>query len=146
MTTDLALYLGLFWNAFLAATLLPAFSELALAGLLKAEMGTPSVLLFFATAGNVAGSVVNWGMGRSLNRFQHRRWFPFKAEKLQRAQAQFARFGYWSLLFSWLPIVGDPLTLVAGMLRTPFFLFLPLVITGKALRYAVIIISISGSF
>lgn len=138
MLTDIAIYGGLFWNAFIAATLLPAFSEIALAALLQA--GNNSVLLFLAaTSGNVAGSIVNWWLGKGIAGYGHKRWFPFRPDHIEKATRHFNRFGKWSLLMAWLPVVGDPLTLVAGILKTPFPLFLVLVTLGKAARYGFII-------
>ncbi|QEE47971.1 DedA family protein [Rhizobium sp. WL3] len=136
--TALATYLGLFLAAFLAATIVPAQSEAVLVGLILA--GDQPVLLLFlvATTGNVLGSVVNWLLGRFIEHFRHRPWFPVSQDKLARAEAWYRRFGIWSLLLSWVPIIGDPLTVVAGVLRTPFPTFLVLVTIAKAGRYAVL--------
>lgn len=138
MITALATYLGLFLAAFLAATIVPAQSEAVLVGLILA--GDRPVLLLFlvATTGNVLGSVVNWLLGRFIEHFRHRPWFPVSQDKLARAEAWYRRFGIWSLLLSWVPIIGDPLTVVAGILRTPFPTFLLLVTIAKAGRYAVL--------
>lgn len=138
MITALATYLGLFLAAFLAATIVPAQSEAVLVGLILA--GDQPVLLLFlvATTGNVLGSVVNWLLGRFIEHFRHRPWFPVSQDKLARAEAWYRRFGIWSLLLSWVPIIGDPLTVVAGILRTPFLTFLLLVTIAKAGRYAVL--------
>lgn len=92
-----------------------------------------------ATLGNTLGSCVNWYLGYEILRFQNRRWFPVSNNSLQRAERHFKRYGYWSLLFAWLPVVGDPLTFVAGMLRMHFGTFLLLVLVGKGLRYAVVL-------
>ena len=92
-----------------------------------------------ATLGNTLGAAVNWLLGRYLNRFESRSWFPFKPEKLHRAQAWFQRYGCWSLLLSWLPIGGDALTFIAGIMRVRFSLFLLLTALGKGIRYAVVI-------
>jgi membrane protein YqaA with SNARE-associated domain len=136
--TALATYLGLFLAAFLAATIVPAQSEAVLVGLIVA--GDQPVLLLFlvATTGNVLGSVVNWLLGRFIEHFRHRPWFPVSQDKLARAEAWYRRYGIWSLLLSWVPIIGDPLTVVAGILRTPFPTFLLLVTIAKAGRYAVL--------
>ena len=131
-------YLSLFGIAFLAATLLPAQSELTLAGLLAAGRYDPWLLVLAATAGNVLGSLVNWAIGRFLNGHRDRKWFPVSPDALDRAERIFARWGAWALLFSWLPLVGDPLTLVAGLLRMRLRLFLPLVLIAKAGRYLAI--------
>jgi len=141
--TDLAIYFTLFWNAFIAATLLPALSEVTLASLVAASVGKPIFLFAAATTGNVAGSALNWWLGFRLADFRHRKWFPFSEEHISRASRHFNHYGTWSLLFAWLPIVGDPLTLVAGMFKTRFSLFLVLVTVGKAVRYGVIILIIS---
>jgi membrane protein YqaA with SNARE-associated domain len=132
---DLAAYAGLFAAALAAATILPLQSEAALVGLLLTGRFPVALLLLVATAGNVLGSVVNWWLGRQVARFQHRRWFPASPAALARAQRWYRRFGRWSLLLSWLPLVGDPLTLVAGTLRERLLPFLLLVTLAKAGRY-----------
>lgn len=135
---DLIVYGGLLAVSFLAATLLPAQSEAVLAGLLLADRQPAALLVLVASLGNVAGSAVNWWLGRGIERFHSRRWFPVSEAGLARAQAWFSRLGQWCLLFAWLPVVGDPLTLVAGIMRVPFGPFLALVATGKVARYLVI--------
>jgi membrane protein YqaA with SNARE-associated domain len=132
------IYLSLMFTGFLAATLIPASSE-ALLLVLFQQGYTPWLLWLAATIGNTLGSCVNWFLGREIVRFRDRRWFPVSLQQLQKAQALFNRYGTWSLLLAWLPVVGDPLTLVAGVLRVRFVLFLMLVATGKGLRYAVVI-------
>ena len=131
-------YLSLFFSGLLAATLFPASSEVLLVALLQ-QGYTPWWLFVAATAGNTLGSCVNWWLGIQLRRFQHKRWFPVSPGALEKARLQFQRFGSWSLLFSWLPVLGDPLTLVAGVLKVRFALFLLLVASGKALRYALLL-------
>ncbi|WP_442970659.1 YqaA family protein [Roseomonas sp. USHLN139] len=135
---DLAAYAGLFLAALLAASLLPAQSEAALAGLLLTGRYSVPLLLLVATAGNVLGSLLNWWLGRQITRFQHRRWFPVGPAALARAQRWYRRAGRWSLLLSWLPLVGDPLTLVAGTLRERLLPFLILVTLAKGGRYLVL--------
>ncbi|HYG87571.1 MAG TPA: YqaA family protein [Azospirillum sp.] len=136
---DLTAYGGLFLAALVAATLFPAQSELLLAGLSASGSYDTGALLLVATVGNVLGSVVNWALGRYLMHFRDRRWFPVKPAQIDRASAWFRRFGAWTLLFAWLPFVGDPLTLVAGILRVDLRLFVLLVTLGKATRYAVVV-------
>jgi membrane protein YqaA with SNARE-associated domain len=128
----------LFGSAFVAATLLPLQSEAVLVALLVAGAQGPGLLIAVATAGNVLGSVVNWLLGRYLLRFRGRRWFPVSERQLVRAQGWYGRYGRWSLLASWLPVVGDPLTLVAGVMRERFWVFLLLVTAAKAGRYGVL--------
>lgn len=128
-------------SAFLSATLLPGSSEAVLIGLLAAAQGTPVLLIAAASLGNIAGAVVNWGMGRYFLHFRDRSWFPLKDATNARAQAWFARYGSWSLLFSWVPVVGDPLTLIAGVMQVPFARFLIVVGIGKVLRYVMIVVA-----
>lgn len=92
-------------------------------------------LLAVATTGNVLGSVLNWLLGRSIERYRHKRWFPVSEGKLEKAQQAYHRFGRWSLLLSWVPIIGDPLTVVAGVMREPFWSFLLIVMLAKTTRY-----------
>ena len=129
---------GLFLSSFLAATLLPAQSELALAGLLSHDVAAPALLVGVATLGNTLGSLVNWLLGRWAHRLGQRRWFPLKGDALRKAEAWYHRYGRWSLLLSWAPVIGDPLTLAAGLLREPLLPFLLLVLLAKLGRYLVI--------
>ena len=131
-------YTGLFFSALIAATILPMQSESVLVGLLLASTYPVSTLVIVATVGNVLGAVINWYLGRYLLRFQQRRWFPSSGPQLKRAQNWYRRYGRWSLLGSWLPIVGDPLTVVAGVMREPLLPFLLLVTISKATRYLVL--------
>ncbi|AFL54606.1 membrane protein YqaA with SNARE-associated domain [Sinorhizobium fredii] len=98
-----------------------------------------TALFFAATGGNVLGALVNFALGRFAIRFENRRWFPVSPQARQKAEALFGRYGQPVLLFSWLPIVGDPLTLAAGLLRTPLAVFLAYVTIGKAARYAALL-------
>tara|TARA_B100001540_G_scaffold304984_1_gene315339 strand:- start:1167 stop:1592 length:426 start_codon:yes stop_codon:yes gene_type:complete len=131
-------YLALFFTALLAATLLPAYSEVVFAGMVAAGYD-PLALWLWASAGNTLGSVVNWGIGRYLLHFQGRRWFPFRQETLGPAQRWFQRYGVWSLLMAWLPVGGDALTFVAGIMRVRFGVFLLLTAIGKSARYAILL-------
>lgn len=132
-------YLLLFGSAFLAATVLPFYSEIVLYLLLE-DGANPWVLLAIATCGNTLGSLVNWGLGRYLLHFQDRRWFYFSKAQIARAQAWFQHRGVWCLLLAWLPVGGDALTLIAGVMRVPIPLFLALVAVGKCVRYAFVIL------
>lgn len=134
---DFAAYAGLFAAAFLAATLLPAQSEALVVGMLLADYA-PWWVLLVASLGNVLGSVTNWLLGRGIERFRDRRWFPANPAALARAEGWYRRYGKWSLLLAWVPIIGDPLTVVAGVLQEPFLAFLLLVTIAKVGRYLVI--------
>jgi membrane protein YqaA with SNARE-associated domain len=136
--SDLAVHAGLFAVAFVAATLLPTQSEIALAGLLIAGEQPAVLLLAVASIGNVAGSAANWALGRGVARWRDRRWFPVRPEALARAEGWYRRWGRWSLLLSWMPVIGDPLTVAAGVLREPLLAFLVLVTVAKVARYLVV--------
>lgn len=131
-------YLSLFLVSFVAATLLPAYSEVVFAGLLAAGHA-PVALWAWATAGNTLGAVVNYLLGRYLLHFQDRRWFPFRPGTLDRGQRWFQRYGVWSLLMAWAPVGGDALTFVAGVMRVRFEIFLVLTGIGKGARYAILL-------
>jgi membrane protein YqaA with SNARE-associated domain len=137
---DAGVLFGLFLTCLLAATVVPFSSELALAGVARASSIDDALLWAVATAGNTLGSVVNWILGRWGARYRDRPWFPVKPPAYEKASARFRHYGIWSLLFSWLPIVGDALTLVAGALGVRFLTFLVLVALGKGARYAVLLL------
>jgi len=125
--------------AFVAATLLPAQSEAVFVGLLAAKTVDPLALFLTASLANTAGSILNWWLGRLIARHGVDR-LPTRVrpdpKRFAQAQGLFARFGWPSLLLAWVPIVGDPLTFVAGTLNYPFLRFTFLVLIGKAGRYA----------
>jgi membrane protein YqaA with SNARE-associated domain len=130
-----AVYGGLFATAFAAATILPAQSEAALAALLATGSFSPATLVLVASIGNVLGSTVNWVLGRGIERFRDRPWFPVRPAALGRAMGWYRRYGRWSLLLSWVPVIGDPLTVVAGVLREPLWSFVAIVAVAKIARY-----------
>jgi membrane protein YqaA with SNARE-associated domain len=134
-----ASYTGLFLSAFLAATIFPASSEVVLTGLAATGEYHHGWLLVVASTGNTLGSVVNWLLGRFCLRWKDRPWFPAKPDALDQATVWFNRYGVWSLLLSWIPIIGDPITLVAGVLKVQFWKFLVLVAVAKTIRYMVVL-------
>jgi len=127
----------LFFSALISSTLFPGGSEVLLLYRLN-EGGAVLALVLIATAGNVLGSLITYAMGRLGNEAVHRRWLRISPEQSARAEQWFARFGKPALLFAWLPIVGDPLCLVAGLLRCGLLPFLLLVTIGKLLRYTLL--------
>ena len=129
------IYLSLFAISFLAATILPFSSELMLAGLIATSNYDNFLLLIFASLGNILGSTINWVLGFYSRNLTANKWFPFKLSQIESSSKWFNKFGKWSLLFAWVPIMGDPLTLVAGLLRVKFLEFLLLVSIGKVSRY-----------
>jgi membrane protein YqaA with SNARE-associated domain len=129
--------LALALSAFTSATILPGTSEALLLALAAVPAAPYWLLLTVASAANVAGSCVNWLIGRLAAQLRGTRWFP-EGETLARAERFWARWGKWSLLLSWAPFVGDPLTVVAGLLRVPFPTFLIIVAVAKTTRYAAV--------
>ena len=136
--TDLLAYGGLFLIALGAATFMPLQSETALVGLLLADY-SPGLLLLVASVGNVLGATINWGVGRAIDRYRDSRWFPVAPAMLDRAQQWYRRYGRWSLLLSWAPMIGDPITIVAGVLQERLAVFLLLVTIAKVGRYLAVI-------
>lgn len=141
---SLLIYIGLFSVSFLAATVVPAQSEAVLLGLLMTGAYPAWALLLVASAGNILGSCLNWLIGLFLTRLEGRKWFPVRRENLRKAEAWYHRYGRWSLLLSWVPVIGDPLTVVAGILREPFAIFLAIVGIAKTGRYLFIYVLQQG--
>ena len=131
-------YTSLFLSAFLAATVLPLSSEAVLAALVASDGFVLWLLVALASIGNTLGACVNWTLGRYCLHWQDRKWFPVSRPALERASRWFSRYGQYSLLFAWVPIAGDPLTVTAGLLKLRFSRFLLLVAVGKILRYVVV--------
>ena len=132
-------YAALFISALIAATLVPMQSEAVLVGLLLVGEKPVAWLVVVATAGNVIGAIINWYLGKLLLRCQSYSWFPISENRLNRARTWYSQYGRWSLLGSWLPIVGDPITVVAGTLGERFVPFLILVTISKGLRYVFVV-------
>ena len=128
-------YLSLLLISFLAATVLPLSSELVLIGLLNMNEHNSFTLVAIASLVNILGSVFNWLLGFYLLKLINKKWFPFKENQINDAAERLNKFGVWSLLFAWVPIIGDPLTFIAGILKINFLLFLVLVSFGKISRY-----------
>lgn len=137
-------YFLLFISAFGAATLLPLQSEAVLVTLLLKGQYSALLLISIATLGNVLGSCVNWWLGLKIEQFKHRKWFPVSEKRLQQAQSFYHKYGFYSLLLSWTPIIGDPITLVAGLFKENFWRFLGIVMIAKAGRYLFIYWVIMG--
>jgi membrane protein YqaA with SNARE-associated domain len=128
---------GLAFSAFTSATILPGTSEAVLVALYVTGAAPASLLFAVASMANVAGSCINWLIGRSAAELRGTRWLP-EGNTLARAERWFHRWGKWSLLLAWTPFVGDPLTIVAGLLRVPFPTFLAFVAVAKTARYAAV--------
>jgi len=141
---DFSVYMGLFMAALLAATIVPMQSEAVLVGLLLTGEYPPGWLLAVASAGNILGAMLNWLLGCGVERFRHRPWFPVSEPRLCQAQRWYQRYGRWSLLLSWVPVIGDPLTVVAGVMRESFWVVLLIAGGAKILRYLVLMAATFG--
>lgn len=136
-------YFLLFLSAFGAATLLPLQSEAVLAALLLKNQHSAFLLILIATFGNVLGSCINWWLGLKIEQFKHKKWFPVSEKRLEQAQRFYHKYGFYSLLLSWTPVIGDPITLVAGLFKK-IFGALFMVLIAKAGRYIFIYWVITG--
>ena len=132
-------YFQLSLISFLAATILPFSSEVVLTTMYLSNSFEPYFLLIFASIGNIMGSITNWYLGKKITLFQNHKWFPVSPDKLERSRKYFQKYGLWSLLLAWVPIIGDPLTLLAGVLKVRFGIFFVLVSISKISRYVFIL-------
>jgi membrane protein YqaA with SNARE-associated domain len=130
-------YAGLFIAAFLAATILPLSSEVVLSALTLAGLN-PVSLVLVATTGNVLGSLLNYALGYWLSIELVKKWLKISEQEYIKAEQRFEKYGLFSLLFAWVPIIGDPLTLIAGVMRIRLTWFVILVSIGKLGRYSLI--------
>lgn len=142
---DYTVFLGLAGISFLAATIFPAQSEATMAGLQIAGY-PPFWLILVASVGNTLGAAVNWFLGKGIETYRDRRWFPVSPNRLDKASFWYQRWGKWSLLMSWMPVVGDALTVAAGVLRQPFGSFILIVAVAKTGRYIVLSLATAGFF
>ena len=138
MLSEAAALGGLFLAAFGAATILPFQSELVFVGLQLRDISPIWLLVLVASVGNTLGAAVNYVLGLWVERFRHHRWFPASEAQLDRAQRAYARWGVWTLLLSWAPFIGDPLTIVAGVMREPLWRFTLIVLVAKGGRYLIL--------
>ena len=132
-------YFQLLIISFLAATILPLSSELVLSTMLLTDSFDKYLLLVVASFGNIFGSSVNWYLGKKILIFKDKKWFPVNEKQIAKSEIYFKKYGIWSLLLAWVPIIGDPLTVIAGVLRVNFFTFLLLVSLSKTSRYIFLI-------
>ncbi len=132
-------YVNLTIISFLAATILPFSSEIILSAMILSKEYQLILLLFFASLGNICGSIINWYLGKKILIFEKRKWFPTTSNQLIRSQKIFNKYGLWSILLAWVPIIGDPITVLAGILKVSFFKFIILVTLSKVSRYIFLI-------
>ena len=131
-------YASLFISSFLSSTILPGHSEIILTAFIFLKKYPIIDLIFFASIGNILGSILNWCIGYFLTNLKDRKWFPINKLQLTRASKWFLKYGKWSLFFCWVPIIGDPLTIVAGIFRFPIHIFILIVSFAKTMRYLII--------
>ncbi|MDQ6976474.1 MAG: YqaA family protein [Mariprofundaceae bacterium] len=134
----------LFFSALVSATLFPGGSELLL--LYDIQQGSSKIgCIGIATVGNVMGSTITYAMGyygkktMQASRYRMPACLQVSPKRQQQAEVYFQRFGGIALLFAWLPVVGDPLCFVAGLLRFHWCWFVALVLLGKLGRYSAIV-------
>ena len=130
----------------MVATIIPFGSEAYFITLLSLEKYNHFILFVVASVGNVLGSLFNWICGFYINFFIKKSWFPINNKIIDRGNKLFTKHGKWSLLISWFPLIGDPITFAAGTLRYPIIPFLVLVSIGKVGRYLIIYLSIIWAF
>ena len=130
----------------MVATIIPFGSEAYFITLLSLEKYNHFILFVVASVGNVLGSLFNWICGFYINFFIKKSWFPINNKIIDRGNKLFIKYGKWSLLISWFPFIGDPITFAAGTLRYPIIPFLVLVSIGKVGRYLIIYLSIIWAF
>lgn len=137
--------------AFTAATLLPGGSEVVFLGLMAAEAAPPAALFVVAAIANTAGGMTSWWIGRLMvTGVESPRGqallarFRLDPAMMGRIQRLFGRFGWMTLLLCWMPVIGDPITLVAGMARYPLLATALLTGLARTLRYAVVWAAAAG--
>lgn len=130
----------LFISGFLSATLLPGGSEAGLIATLTLNQYSVTIVILVATLGNTLGGLINYWLGI---------WLPNKTnnkKQSHKAIRWLQQYGVWTLLLSWLPVIGDPLCLAAGWLRLSFWPCAILIALGKAVRYALLTAIFYGLF
>ncbi len=132
-------YSSLFILSFMASTVVPIGSEWLLISMAMKGFD-PVLIVSTATAGNTLGACTTYGVGIYGSTWMIQKLFRMDERAQKRAEKFYARYGIWSLLFSWLPIIGDPICFAGGLLRIHFGLFVLLVLAGKLFRYALLTI------
>ena len=135
---EIEVFITLFISSFISSTILPGHSEITLTAVIFLNKHPIINLIFIASLGNILGSILNWYLGFHFVKFKEKKWFPINKRQLEKASLWFLNYGKWSLFLSWVPFVGDPLTVVAGVLRVPIITFLIIVSISKILRYVIV--------
>ena len=139
-------YASLFISSFLSSTILPGHSEIILTAFIFLKKYPIIDLIFFASIGNILGSILNWCIGYFLTNLKDRKWFPINKSQLTRASSWFLKYGKWTLFLSWVPIIGDPLTIIAGIFRIPIYTFILIISLAKTMRYVFISLVVTNVF
>ena len=139
-------YASLFISSFLSSTILPGHSEIILTAFIFLKKYPIIDLIFFASIGNIFGSILNWCIGYFLTNLKDNKWFPINKSQLTRASSWFLKYGKWTLFLSWVPIIGDPLTIIAGIFRVPIQTFICIVSLAKTMRYVFISLVVINVF
>ena len=139
-------YASLFISSFLSSTILPGHSEIILTAFIFLKKYPIIDLIFFASIGNILGSILNWCIGYFLTNLKDRKWFPINKSQLTRASSWFLKYGKWTLFLSWVPIIGDTLTIIAGIFRVPIHTFIFIVSLAKTMRYVFISLVVTNVF
>ena len=135
---EIEVFITLFLSSFISSTIFPGYSEITLTTFIFLNKYNIINLIFIASLGNILGSILNWYLGFHFVKFKEKKWFPINKRQLEKASLWFLNYGKWSLFLSWVPFVGDPLTVVAGVLRVPIITFLIIVSISKILRYVIV--------
>jgi membrane protein YqaA with SNARE-associated domain len=139
-------YFILFISSFVSSTILPGNSELTLTAFISQREYETMYLIIIASIGNVSGSIVNWYLGLNFIKFKNKKWFPFKEKNIKNSSKWFLKYGKWSLLISWVPFIGDGLTLIAGISKLPLNEFIIFVTIAKVARYIFVAMIASSIF
>ena len=131
-------YASLFISSFLSSTILPGHSEIILTAFIFLKKYPLIDLIFFASIGKILGWILNWCIGHFLTNLRDKKWFPINKSQLNRASSWFLKYGKWTLFLSWVPIIGGPLTIIAGIFRVPILTFILIVSLAKTIRYVFI--------
>ena len=119
--SSIEVYVILFASSFSSSTILHGHSELTLTAFIAQKEYVTLHLIIVASIGNGLGSIVNWYLGLYFIKFKNKKWFPLNEKNMNNSSKWFLKYGKWSLLLSWVPFVGDGLTLIGGVLKVPLY-------------------------
>lgn len=138
MIQELHILIFQFLISLISASIIPAQGELVMFALMASGKYTAWLLFCTACAGTVLGVSINWFLGRYLSRFQNEKWFPVKTTYIEKAKLLFDRHGRTALLLAGIPLIGDPITIVAGALKINFWFYLFTAGLSKCARYGIV--------